>query len=183
MRSQMESRVAMSANPNQSAASAQISVISRLASPHVASRRAPAGKQKPAKRRAERSTPPRSSRGRSHQPSRAVLGDPIPVNPARYNRTSVLATSRLVARPLSLEKVSIHPPAPATAHLRFAMATELCAHGGEELVGEAFPLARSEAGVKRGREHLGRHRLLDRRHDRPAALARILDEAGISLER
>ena len=38
-------------------------------------------------------------------------------------------------------------------------------------------LARAEAGVERRRQHVGRHRLLDRRHDGPAAFAGILDEA------
>ena len=39
-------------------------------------------------------------------------------------------------------------------------------------------LPRAEARVERGRQHVGRHRLLDRRLDRPAAFAGIVDAAG-----
>src|SRR5262245_25051817 len=54
------------------------------------------------------------------------------------------------------------------------VAAELVAHGRQELLGEAVLLARAEAGVERGRQHLGRHRLLDGGQHRPAALAGIL---------
>ena len=62
------------------------------------------------------------------------------------------------------------------------MAAEALAHCGEHLLGEGVLLARAEAGVERGGERLGRHRLLDRRHHGPAALARILDMAGEARE-
>src|SRR4051794_37819290 len=55
------------------------------------------------------------------------------------------------------------------------MPAETLAHGGEHLLREGVVLARAEAGVERGREHLRRHGLLDRGHNGPAALARILD--------
>ena len=62
------------------------------------------------------------------------------------------------------------------SRLRLDMAAELVAHGGQQLVGEAFLFARAEAGVERGRQHIGRHRLLDGGVDGPAAFAGILDE-------
>src|SRR5512134_2059509 len=65
---------------------------------------------------------------------------------------------------------------------QLAVAAEFVAERRQELVGEARRLARPEAGEQRRRQHMGRHRLLDRRIDRPAALAGILDHAGIALE-
>ncbi len=44
-------------------------------------------------------------------------------------------------------------------------------------------LARAEARKERRRQHFGRHRLLDRGLDGPAAFAGILDEAGVAIER
>ena len=43
------------------------------------------------------------------------------------------------------------------------VAAELVAHRREQLVAEGVLLARAEAGEQRGGEHVGRHRLLDRR--------------------
>ena len=60
----------------------------------------------------------------------------------------------------------------------FDMAAEAEAHGREHLLAEGVLLARAEAGDRARRTALGRHRLLDRRLDRPAALAGIVDVAG-----
>ena len=57
------------------------------------------------------------------------------------------------------------------------MAAEAEAHGREHLFAEGVLLPRAEPGVQRRGEHIGRHRLLDRGLDGPAALAGILDEA------
>src|SRR4029077_511351 len=54
------------------------------------------------------------------------------------------------------------------------VAAEPVAHGGQQLVGKAFLLAGAEARIERSRQNVGRHRLLDRRHDGPATLARIV---------
>ena len=62
------------------------------------------------------------------------------------------------------------------------MPAELLAHGGQDLFGEGVVLARAEAGVERGGQHLGRDGLLDCRLDRLAALAGILDVTGEFLE-
>ena len=66
---------------------------------------------------------------------------------------------------------------------RLHVAAELLAHRRQHLLGEGVVLARAEAGVERRGQHLGRHRLLDRRLDRPAALAGILDVAGEARQR
>ena len=63
------------------------------------------------------------------------------------------------------------------------MPAEAEAHRRQHLLGEGVLLARAEAHEQRGREHVGRHRLLDRRLDGPAALARVLDDAREVLER
>ena len=51
------------------------------------------------------------------------------------------------------------------------VAAELEAHGGEKLVGEIRLAARAEALIKCGGQHIGGHGFVDRRLDRPAALA------------
>ena len=60
------------------------------------------------------------------------------------------------------------------------MAAEPLAHGREHLLGKGVVLARADAGIERGGEHLGRHRLLDGRLHGPAALAGVLDVARVS---
>ena len=62
------------------------------------------------------------------------------------------------------------------------MPAESETHGGKQPVAEAMFASRPEARVQRGGQHLRRRRLLDRRFDGPAALAGILDEAGIAVE-
>src|ERR1700688_2158234 len=62
------------------------------------------------------------------------------------------------------------------------VAAELLAHGGEHLLAEGVLLARAEAREQRRREHVGRHRFLERGGDRPAPLPRIVDEAGVAGE-
>ena len=62
------------------------------------------------------------------------------------------------------------------------MPAEALAHRRQHLFRESVLAARAEAGVERGRQHVGRHRLLDRRHDGPAAFAGILDEAREAVE-
>ena len=62
------------------------------------------------------------------------------------------------------------------------MSAETEAHGREHLFAEGMLLPRAEPGVQRRGEHVGRYRFLDRGLDRPAALARILDEARKVLE-
>ena len=64
--------------------------------------------------------------------------------------------------------------------LRLLVAAEAVAHRREHLLGEGVLLARAEAREERGGQHLGRHRLVDRRLDGPAAFAGILDEAGVT---
>ena len=56
------------------------------------------------------------------------------------------------------------------------------AHGREHLFAEGMFLPRAETGVERRGDHIRRNRFLDRGLDRPAALARILDEAGKILQ-
>src|SRR5260370_34895144 len=67
--------------------------------------------------------------------------------------------------------------------IRLEMPAEFVAHGREQLVGETVRSARAEARIKSRREHFGPHPLLDRRHHRPAPLARILHEPAIGFER
>ena len=52
------------------------------------------------------------------------------------------------------------------------MAAEPVAHGRQDLLGEGVVLARAEARIERGRQHVGRHRLVDRRHERSSGLRR-----------
>src|SRR6266513_1389338 len=63
------------------------------------------------------------------------------------------------------------------------VAAELLAHRREDLLGEGVVLPRSEADVERGGEHVHRDALFDRRHDRPAPLARVGDHARVVRER
>src|SRR6185312_11584371 len=65
---------------------------------------------------------------------------------------------------------------------RLDMSAEAEAHGREHLLAERMGLARAEAGIERGGEHLRRDGLLDRRLDGPATLAGILHEAGEILQ-
>ena len=58
------------------------------------------------------------------------------------------------------------------------MAAELVAHGGEHLVGEVGLAARAETIVQGGTDDRRRGRLIDGRHDRPAALPGIRDPAA-----
>ena len=67
--------------------------------------------------------------------------------------------------------------------LRFLVAAETVAHRGQNLLREGMVPARAESGEQGRRQHLGRHGLVDRRVDGPAAFAGILDEARIGLER
>src|SRR6185312_17343811 len=62
---------------------------------------------------------------------------------------------------------------------RLDMTAEALAHRREQPQREAFRIARAETRIERGREYIRRHRLLDRRVDRPASLAGILDIAGV----
>jgi hypothetical protein len=59
---------------------------------------------------------------------------------------------------------------------------ELLAHGRQKLFGEGVILPRPESRVERGRQHVGRHGFFDGRQQRPAAFARVLNEAGVGLE-
>ncbi len=61
--------------------------------------------------------------------------------------------------------------------LRLDMSAEPEAHRREHLVAERMLLPRSETGKERRRDHMRRHRFLDRGLDRPAPLAGILNEA------
>ena len=67
--------------------------------------------------------------------------------------------------------------------LRLLVAAEPVAHRGKDLLGEGVLLARAEARIQRGGQHLGRDRLVDGGIDGPAAFAGILDKAGIIVER
>ena len=67
--------------------------------------------------------------------------------------------------------------------LRLLVSPKTVAHGGENLFGEGMFLARAETGEQGCGQHLRRHRLVDRGIDGPAALAGILDKAGIIVER
>ena len=58
------------------------------------------------------------------------------------------------------------------------VAAEAETHRREHLFSEVVLPPRTESGVKRGRQHVRRDRLLDRGLDGPAALAGILDVAG-----
>src|SRR4051794_22410736 len=62
------------------------------------------------------------------------------------------------------------------------VAAELLAHRREDLAGEVGLPTRGEALEERGGEHAGGHALLDRRLDRPPALARVGHVAGEALE-
>ena len=62
---------------------------------------------------------------------------------------------------------------------RLGVAAEPVPHRRQQALGEGVLLARAEAGEERGGEDVGRHPALDRGGDRPAALARILDEARV----
>ena len=55
---------------------------------------------------------------------------------------------------------------------RLLMAAKLMAHRRQDALGKGMVLARAETGVERRRQDLGRHRLLDRRLNGPAAFAR-----------
>ena len=109
-------------------------------------------------------------------------------------------TSRLVRSPLApkitraqqaaqrgrlrgAHRESCPSPRPCLSPLAFDMAAELVAHGREQLLAEAVLDARAEARIERGGQHIGRHGLLDRGVDRPAAFAGILDEAVEILSR
>ena len=59
---------------------------------------------------------------------------------------------------------------------------ERVAHRGEDAVAPVRLAARREAVEERGREDGHRDSFLDRGHDRPAALARIADVAGVLVE-
>src|SRR5438552_18308018 len=63
------------------------------------------------------------------------------------------------------------------------MAAELEPHGGEQAVLEVRFASRGEALEERGREHVSGHRLVDRRVERPAPLARVRHAPGEALER
>ena len=58
--------------------------------------------------------------------------------------------------------------------LRFDVAAELEPHRRQHLLGERVVLPRAKPREQRRRDHVGGHRLFDRRHHRPAALARVL---------
>src|ERR1700730_15439494 len=63
------------------------------------------------------------------------------------------------------------------------VAAEFVTHGGKQFVGKIRLAPRTEAFVKSGRQDMRRHRLIDRRLDRPAALTRIRDPASEARER
>src|ERR1019366_3735426 len=56
----------------------------------------------------------------------------------------------------------------------FHVSAELLSHGGKHLLGEGMLLPRPEAHVQSGSQDIRRHRFVECRLDRPAALARIL---------
>src|SRR3974390_729241 len=62
------------------------------------------------------------------------------------------------------------------------MAAEGVAHRGEDAVAPVRLGAWREAGVARGGQHRRRDAFLDRRLNRPAALARVADMAGVVVE-
>src|SRR6516164_3874978 len=61
---------------------------------------------------------------------------------------------------------------------RFDMAAEAEPHRRQYFLGEGVIAAGAEAGEQRRRQHVGGHRLLDRRLDRPAAFAGVLHFAA-----
>ncbi len=63
------------------------------------------------------------------------------------------------------------------------VAAEAVAHRGEDLLRKGVRLPRAEARIERRRQHLGRHRLVHRGVDGPAAFAGVLDMARIAVER
>src|SRR3974377_1508040 len=67
--------------------------------------------------------------------------------------------------------------------LRLLVTPKAGAHGGKNLFGEGMFLSGAETGGQGGGQPFRRHRLVDRGIDGPAAFARILDKAGIIVER
>src|SRR5450432_486258 len=65
---------------------------------------------------------------------------------------------------------------------RLDVAAEAEAHRRQQLFAEGVVAARAEAGEQRRRQHIRRHRLLDRRVDGPAAFAAVGDRAAVSLQ-
>lgn len=74
------------------------------------------------------------------------------------------------------------PPAGFSLGLGLHMPAELVAQRREQFFGKGVAGARTEAGEDGGGQNFGRHRLLDRRLHRPAALARIGDGPGETIE-
>src|SRR5580692_4055813 len=62
------------------------------------------------------------------------------------------------------------------------MRAETLAHRGQYFLRESMIAARTKACVERRREHIRRHRLVDRGHDGPAAFAGVFDEALEAVE-
>src|SRR3954451_13399748 len=67
--------------------------------------------------------------------------------------------------------------------LRLLVAAKAGAHCREDFFGKGVLFSRPEARVERGGKNLSRYRLIDRRGGGPAALAGILDKAGVIVER
>src|SRR5271170_3515176 len=62
------------------------------------------------------------------------------------------------------------------------MPAELLPHGRQNFFGEGMLLARAEPSVKCRRQHFGGHSLVDRSHDRPPPLPRVLHYTGVVRE-
>src|SRR5579883_3037545 len=63
------------------------------------------------------------------------------------------------------------------------MTTEFESHRGQDSFRKRMLLARSETRIERCREHFGWNGCLDRSANRPASFTRILDDAGVVVER
>ena len=74
-------------------------------------------------------------------------------------------------------------PVAMAAAMRLAVAAKARAHRRQDLLGEGVLLARAETRKQRRGQDFGRHRLVDRGIDGPAAFAGILDKAGVVVER
>src|SRR5205823_1654386 len=61
--------------------------------------------------------------------------------------------------------------------------SEFFAHGRENFFGKSVGLTRAKASIKGRRQHVDRNRLFDRRQDRPASLAGVVDVSGVAVER
>src|SRR5438093_821744 len=94
---------------------------------------------------------------------------------------SAKSASTVFVPPTSPARIT--SPSSLAAGRPLDVAAELLPHRRQHLLGEGVVLAGAEARVEGGREHVGRDALLDRRHDRPPALARVVDGARVIGER